>query len=96
MDTEEKALLDEQIRLSRSLTTGFAFSIVWLAGVGSLIALAIGIKALVQISRSGKKLSGSGLAWWCVVVGGIGVVVLPWYGINNLFPVSGVIRLSFS
>lgn len=84
MDIEEKALLEEQIRLTKSLTTGFAFSIVWMAGIGSMIALVIGIKALIQISRSENKLSGSGLAWWCIIVGGIGVVALPWYGIKNL------------
>ena len=84
MELEENELLSDQIRLSKSLTTGFAFSIVWLGGIGSLISLIIGIRALIKISKSSKKLGGSGLAWWCVGIGGIGVLVLPWYGIANL------------
>jgi hypothetical protein len=83
MDEDEIAFLEEQIRLSKSLTTGFAFSLVWLAGIGSLISLIVGIRALMKISRSGQKLSGSWLAWWCVIVGGIGAIALPWYVIGN-------------
>ena len=79
MEEELQHNLAEQIKLSKLLSRGFIFSIVWLGGVGSLIALVSGIRALVLIRRSNSRLAGSAMAWWCVVVGGLGVIVLPWY-----------------
>jgi hypothetical protein len=64
-----------QARVSRMLGIGFAFSIVWLSGVGSLIALFIGLRARRIIMRSEEEISGIRLAWWCIILGGLGVVI---------------------
>ncbi len=66
-----------QVRVSKLLGCGFAFSLVVAGGVGSLIALVIGLRARGIIKRSGGELSGALLAWWCIVVGGLGAVMLP-------------------
>ena len=63
-----------QASLDRLLRWGIVFSIVWLAGAGSLIALLAGRKAKKEIGASGGELEGSGRAMWCVVVGTIGLV----------------------
>jgi cytochrome c biogenesis protein CcdA len=66
-----------QARVSRMLGIGFAFSIVWLSGVGSLIALIIGLRARRIIMQSEEELSGIRLAWWCIILGGLGIVIGP-------------------
>ena len=59
------------------LSLGFVFSLVWLAGIGSFIALILGLRARNLINQSTVPISGSGIAWWCIVVGAIGTVVMP-------------------
>jgi hypothetical protein len=49
-------------------------SILWLGGLGSLIAVIFGIVALSQINHSQGRKSGSGLAIAGLVIGGIGVL----------------------
>jgi NADH:ubiquinone oxidoreductase subunit D len=66
-----------QARVSRMLGIGFAFSIVWLSGVGSLIALIIGLRARRIIMQSEEEISGMRLAWWCIILGGLGIVIGP-------------------
>jgi NADH:ubiquinone oxidoreductase subunit D len=66
-----------QARVSRMLGIGFAFSIVWLSGVGSLIALIIGLRARRIIMQSEEEISGIRLAWWCIILGGLGIVIGP-------------------
>ena len=66
-----------QVRVSRLLGCGFAFSLVVAGGFGSLVALVIGLRARGIIKRSGGELSGMWMAWWCIVVGGLGAVMLP-------------------
>jgi len=66
-----------QMRVSRMLGCGFALSLVVAGGVGSLVALVIGLRARSIIKKSGGELSGMRLAWWCIVVGGLGAAVLP-------------------
>jgi hypothetical protein len=68
-----------QIRVSKMPGYGFAFSIVWAGGVGSLIALIIGLRARNLIKQSNGEISGMKLAWWCIVVGALGVLtILPY------------------
>ena len=81
--------LDLQVKVSRLVSTGFVFSLVWLAGIGSLIALICGIRALILIKRSKGQIVGKGLAWWCVVLGGGGVLVLPCLVISRLPIIAG-------
>jgi hypothetical protein len=78
----------EQNQVDQSLKWGIIFSILWLAGIGSFIALIKGLKARKAIAQSEGALSGTGRAWWCIVVGGLGfafwlpVIVA---GISNQF-----------
>jgi hypothetical protein len=65
------------MRVSRMLGCGFAFSLVVAGGVGSLVALVIGLRARGLIKKSDAELSGMRMAWWCIVVGGLGAAMLP-------------------
>ena len=66
-----------QIKVSKILSRGFVFSIVRLAGVGSLIAVVSGLQARKIIKQSGGKIAGIKLAWWCIVVGALGMIISP-------------------
>ena len=52
-----------QVRVSKMLGYGFAFSLVWAAGVGSVIALVVGLRARKLIRQSGGEISGIRMAW---------------------------------
>ena len=84
MDSELQKQLEKQTRLSTLLSRGFIFSIVWLGGIGSLVALVSGVRGLLLIRRSRNRLTGKGMAWWCTIVGATGLVVLPWYIYSTL------------
>jgi hypothetical protein len=68
-----------QARASKMLRIGFAFSIVWLSGLGSLIALIIGLRARRIIMQSEEEIWGIRLAWWCIIVGVLGVIIGPYW-----------------
>lgn len=78
--------VQEQVR--SLLKRGVIFSILWLAGIGSLIAILSGLKAHRLIRASGGQLRGMGGVWWCVIVGGLGLAIwIPVFAIgifNNL------------
>ena len=60
-----------QVRVSKMLGFGFAFSLVWLGGFGSLVAFVVGLYARKLIKESGGGIHGIRLAWWCIVVGAL-------------------------
>ena len=62
-----------QEQIDRMLKWGIVFSILWLAGLGSLFAIIAGSKAKKAIDASNGTLVGTGKAWWCLVVGGLGL-----------------------
>lgn len=79
-DAELKNLSPEllaQIKLSVLLGYGFAFSLLGIGGLAPLIAFIIGWQARRRIKQSPVKLVGAKLAWWCLVVGGVGMIILP-------------------
>jgi len=79
--------VDEQIKLNTMLRWGVAFSIVWLAGLGSLIALSAGLRARRAI-HANPNLHGIGRAWWCIIAGSVGVAILSIViviGVYNVF-----------
>ena len=49
--------------------------IVWLGGLGALLAIIFGAVAISQINRSGGTQSGRGLATAGIVLGGVGVIL---------------------
>jgi hypothetical protein len=63
-----------QEKVNAMLRRGILFSIFWLMGVGSLIAIIQGIKAQMIIRQSNGQISGTGKVWWCFVVGGTGLL----------------------
>ncbi len=78
----------DQEQLDRILSRGVLFSIVWILGFGSLYAFLCGLRARRMIQASGGALTGRGRAWWCLIVGALGMLV--WFPIfavgiiNNL------------
>ncbi len=77
MNAKTSPELELQIKVSRILSLGFVFSIVWLAGVGSLVAFVSGLRVRKIINQSGGPIVGTKMAWWCIVVGALGMLVLP-------------------
>ena len=63
-----------QSEVDAMLRRGVIFSIVWLMGVGSLIAVIQAIKARKIIQQSNGEIRGSGKVVWCLVVGGLGLL----------------------
>ena len=59
------------------LADGFMFSLINLAGLGSIIALIQGLRALRIIRRSNGQLTGTNMAWWCIIAGALGAVLFP-------------------
>lgn len=68
------------------LANGFMFSIVWLGGIGSFIALIKGLRAMKIILQSNGELTGINMAWWCIIVGGLGTIILPILALQQLGP----------
>lgn len=61
------------------LGLGFALSVSWAGGVGSLAALVIGFRARKMIKQAGGEVVGMKMAWWCIVAGAVGTAtVLPY------------------
>ena len=69
--------LELQIKVSKLLSRGFVFSIVWIGGIGSLIAFISGLKARKIIKQSNVELGGIKMAWWCIIVGAAGMIIAP-------------------
>lgn len=72
---QERQQIAEQSALSQRLGLGVALSLIPAAGVGSAIAIWIGLRARRQIVASDGRLVGAGMAMWCVFVGALGLVV---------------------
>jgi hypothetical protein len=67
----ERNLSQEQV--DRTLRWGIIFSILWLMGIGSLIAVISGLKARRLILDSNGAIAGMGKVWWCLIVGSLGI-----------------------
>jgi hypothetical protein len=63
-----------QNEVDSMLRRGVLFSIFWLMGVGSLIAVVQGFKAQRIIRQSNGDLKGMGKVMWCFIVGGAGLL----------------------
>ena len=76
-ETEPNAsiLEQEQNYIESKLNRGTIFAVFWAAGVGSFIAFRNGIQCLRLIRQSDHKLTGTGRAIWCIVVGGAGLLI---------------------
>ncbi len=65
-----------QVQVSKTLGLGFVLSATGIFGIGSLVALMIGLKARRIINNSEGRISGSRMALWCIVVGALGSLIL--------------------
>jgi len=74
-DQEPTATRMVQARVDGLLRRGMIFSILWLMGIGSAIAVISGVKAKRLIEESGGTVSGMKRVWWCLIVGGIGLLI---------------------
>jgi len=55
------------------LKKGVWFSIFWLLGIGSFIAVKNGLKARKIINDSNGEIAPDNRVWWCLIVGGLGL-----------------------
>ena len=69
------------------LKKGVWFSIFWLLGFGSFIAVKNGLKARKIINNSNGEIKPDGRVWWYFIVGGLGlsfwIFVLVMMFLNN-------------
>ena len=63
-----------QSEVNAKLRRGIFYSIFWLMGVGSAIAVIEALRANRLIRQSGGELKGMGKVWWCFIVGGAGLL----------------------
>jgi hypothetical protein len=64
---------DEQKKVMKCTKIALIFSLLWLGGLGSLIAIIYSNKALKTIKRSKHSLSGKGMAMFCLILGILGI-----------------------
>jgi len=63
--------LEQQVKVSKMLGMAFVLSITGIFGLGSLIALMLGWKARRIIQGADQNISGSLVAWWCILAGAL-------------------------
>jgi len=71
MDTGNETQRD----VDRLLQRGVIFSLVWLMGIGSVVAFFSGLRAKRLIEQSDGTVKGMGRVWWCLIVGGLGAAI---------------------
>lgn len=59
------------------LGVGFACSLLGVGGITSVVAIVIGLKARRIIKASNGELVGLDMAWWCILIGALGLLLLP-------------------
>jgi hypothetical protein len=69
--------LELQVKVSKLLSRDFVFSIVWIGGIGSLVAFISGLKARKIIEQLNGKIVGIKMAWWCIIAGALGMIIAP-------------------
>jgi hypothetical protein len=81
---EMDAKLQQQVRVSKMLGVGFACSLLGAAGIASAVALIIGLRARSIIKESNNDIVGIRMAWWCIIVGALGLLTLPLFALYLL------------
>ena len=71
----EKTKEDVQRKISSLIIIGIIFSIFWIAGIGSIISIVLGVKAINIIKRADVTITGMGGAYWCLIVGWLGLIM---------------------
>jgi hypothetical protein len=65
-----------QVKVSRMVGLAFALSITGIGGIGSFVALVLGWRALRIIKAESGRISGRWMAWWCILAGALGTLIL--------------------
>ncbi|MEP6574255.1 MAG: hypothetical protein ABJD11_16255 [Gemmatimonadota bacterium] len=65
----------QEAELTTALKRGLLFSILWLMGIGSAIAVYNGLKARRIVNASDGRRHGGFTMWWCLVVGALGILI---------------------
>jgi hypothetical protein len=71
----EKTKEDVQRKVRLLLRIGIFFSIFWIAGIGSIISIVLGLKARNIIKRANMNINGMGGVYWCLIIGGLGLII---------------------
>jgi hypothetical protein len=69
----EQLSQEAQRRVDDLLRWGVVFSIFWMMGIGSLIAVVCGMKAKQIVEGAGPRAPGR--VWWCLIVGGLSIAI---------------------
>ena len=68
--------LEQQVKVSRMLGLAFVLSITGIGGIGSLVAFILGWRALRIIRAASGRITGSWMAWWCILAGALGALII--------------------
>ena len=68
--------LEQQVKVSRMLGLAFVLSIAGIGGIGSLAAFILGWRALRIIRAASGRITGHRMAWWCILAGAIGFLII--------------------
>jgi len=68
--------LEQQVKVSRMLGLAFVLSITGIGGIGSLVALILGWRALRIIRLASGRITGRWMAWWCILAGALGTLII--------------------
>jgi hypothetical protein len=71
----EKTREDVQRKVNSLIRIGVILSIFWMAGVGSIISIVLGLKVKRIIKRSSGNITGIGGVYWCLIVGCLGLIM---------------------
>ena len=71
----EKTKEDVQRKVRLLLRIGIFFSIFWIAGIGSIISIVLGLKGRNIIKRANMNINGMGWVYWCLIIGGLGLII---------------------
>lgn len=67
------------------LGLAFALSIPGIGGISSLVAFILGWKTLRIIETARGRISGRWMAWWCILAGALGALILTPLVIADIF-----------
>ncbi len=75
-ELSEKTREDVQRKVRSLIRIGIFFSIFWIAGLGSIISIVLALKARNIINRANMNINGMGGVYWCLIVGGLGLIMV--------------------
>jgi hypothetical protein len=83
----EKPREDVERKVRSLLRVGIFFSIFWIAGIGSIISIVLGLKAKKIIKQEDMNTTGMGGVYWCIIVGSFGFILSVLIFIAIAFPI---------